>query len=84
MKENLSQDQKNQKKAPKNPESKGFGDFGKYSALAFQMIIVILVMTYGGIKLDKLLGLSTPVFTIVLSLFGVFAGIYIAVKDFIK
>jgi len=48
------------------------------------MIIVILVMTYGGIKLDKLLGLSTPVFTIVLSLFGVFAGIYIAVKDFIK
>jgi len=48
------------------------------------MIAVILVMTWGGIKLDKLIGLSTPVFTIILSLLGVFAGIYIAVKDFIK
>jgi F0F1-type ATP synthase assembly protein I len=48
------------------------------------MILIILVMTWLGIKLDKWLGLSTPVFTIILSLFGVFAGIYTAVKDFLK
>lgn len=84
MKENLSQKQKNQKRTPKNPGNKGLGDFGKYTGLAFQMIAVILVLTWGGIKLDKLIGLSTPVFTIILSLLGVFAGIYIAVKDFIK
>jgi F0F1-type ATP synthase assembly protein I len=45
---------------------------------------IILVTTWGGIELDKLTGFKTPVFTIILSLFGVFAGIYIAVKDFIK
>jgi F0F1-type ATP synthase assembly protein I len=84
MKEQLSQKQKNQTKLPKNLKNKGLKDFGRYSGLAFQMIIIILVMTWGGIKLDKLLGFSTPVFTIILSLFGVFAGIYVAVKDFIK
>jgi F0F1-type ATP synthase assembly protein I len=84
MKEQLSQKQKNQKKSPKNQESKGLRDFGKYSGMAFQMIVIILVMTWCGIKLDKVLGLSTPVFTIILSLLGVFAGIYTALKDFIR
>jgi F0F1-type ATP synthase assembly protein I len=84
MKQNLSQKQKNQKKDPTKQESKGLQDFGKYSGLAFQMIAIIAVMTWGGVKLDKVLGLTTPVFTIILSLLGVFAGIYVAVKDFIK
>ncbi|HEY6064088.1 MAG TPA: AtpZ/AtpI family protein, partial [Chitinophagaceae bacterium] len=84
MKEQLSQNQKNQKKSSKNQENKGLRDFGKYSGLAFQMIAIILVMTWCGIKLDKVLGLSTPVFTIILSLLGVFAGIYTALKDFIR
>jgi F0F1-type ATP synthase assembly protein I len=84
MKEELSQKQKNQKKSSKNQENKGLRDFGKYSGLAFQMIVIILVMTWCGIKLDKVLGLSTPVFTIILSLLGVFAGIYAALKDFIR
>ena len=48
------------------------------------MIAIIALTTWGGVKLDKILGLSTPVFTIILSLLGVFAGIYVAVKDFIR
>jgi len=48
------------------------------------MLVIIAAMTWGGVKLDEVLGLSTPVFTIVLSLLGVFAGIYTAIKDFIK
>jgi len=48
------------------------------------MIGIILVTTWGGMKLDKLAGSHVPVFTIILSLLGVFAAIYIAVKDFIK
>jgi len=48
------------------------------------MIVIIGVMTWCGVKLDKVLGLSTPVFTIILSLLGVFAGIYTAIKDFIR
>ena len=72
------------KKNPKNLRNKGIRDFAKYSGLAFQMIGIILVTVWGGVKLDKLTGWHTPVFTIVLSLLGVFAAIYTAVKDFIK
>ncbi len=59
-------------------------NFARYSGMAFQMIGIILATTWGGIKLDTLTGLKTPVFTIILSLFGVFAAIWVAVKDFIK
>jgi len=48
------------------------------------MIVIILLTTWGGTKLDKILELNTPVFTIVLSLLGVFAAIYVVLKDFIK
>jgi hypothetical protein len=48
------------------------------------MLGIILVTVWGGRKLDTLTGWETPVFTIVLSLLGVFAAIYTAVKDFIK
>ena len=76
--------QQQKKKSPKNPGSKGLSNLGKYSGIAFQMIGIILITTWGGTKLDKLTGLETPVFTIVLSLLGVFAAIYTAVKGFIK
>lgn len=68
----------------KNPRNKGLRDFAKYSGLAFQMIGIILISVWGGRKLDTLTGINTPIFTIVLSLLGVFAAIYTAVKDFIK
>ena len=48
------------------------------------MIGIILVTTWGGTKLDKLAGFEKPIFTIILSLLGVFAAIYTAVKDFLK
>jgi F0F1-type ATP synthase assembly protein I len=72
------------KKNLKNPENKGLNDFAKYSGMAFQMIAIILITTWGGIELDKLVKFNTPVFTIILSLLGVFAAIYTALKDFIK
>jgi ATP synthase protein I len=72
------------KKNQKNPENSGINDFARYSGMAFQMVAIILITTWGGIELDKLTGLKTPVFTIILSLLGVVAAIYTAVKDFIK
>ncbi len=48
------------------------------------MLAIIGIMTWCGIKLDKVLGLANPVFTVILSLLGVFAGIYTAIRDFIK
>ena len=73
------QDKKNQN----DPENNGLRAFGKYSGLAVQMGVIIFLTTWGGIKLDKLAGFSKPVFTIILSLLGVFAAIWVAIKDFI-
>jgi ATP synthase protein I len=79
------EEQESQKpERPKKPSDKGIKDFARYSGIAFQMIGVILVSTWGGVKLDKITGWKTPVFTIVLSLFGVFGAIYLIIKDFIK
>ncbi len=75
---------KNQKKLPDDNGRKGIQDFGKYSGLAFQMIVIIGGMTWIGVKLDKFFSLETPVCTIIFSLLGVFGGIYISLKDFIK
>jgi ATP synthase protein I len=80
----MEQQQSEKKKYLKNPGNKGIKDFARYSGLAFQMIGIILFTTWGGIELDKLTGFKHPVFTIILSLLGVFAAIYFAVKDFIK
>ena len=73
-----------QKKNPKKQENKDLNNYAKYSGIAFQMVAIIALTTWGGTKLDKLAGFETPVFTIILSLLGVFAAIYAAVKDFIK
>ncbi len=79
------EDQQSQKKKnPKKQGNKGVKDFARYSGIAFQMIGVILVTVWGGKKLDEISGFDKPIFTICLSLLGVFAAIYTAIKDFIK
>lgn len=80
----MLQQDSSKKKNRKSLSNKGLRDFAKYSGLAFQMLGIILVTVWGGVKLDKLTGWHTPVFTIVLSLFGVIAAIYTAIKDFLK
>lgn len=80
----MPEQQSQKKKNPKSLQNKGVKDFARYTGLAFQMLGIILVTFWGGHKLDQLTGWHTPVFTIVLSLLGVFAAIYVAVKDFIK
>lgn len=79
----MLQQDPSKKKNPRNL-NKGLKEFAKYTGLAFQMAGIILVTVWGGTKLDKLTGWHTPVFTIVLSLFGVSAAIYTAIKDFLK
>jgi F0F1-type ATP synthase assembly protein I len=80
MEEPLQQKKKNQK----SREKKGINDFARYSGIAFQMFGIILVCAWGGTKLDKVAGFEKPVFTIILSLLGVFAAMYTVIKDFIK
>ena len=73
-----------QKNREKKNKYNGLQNYAKYSGMAFQMIAIILITVWAGIKLDKLFLLETPVFTIILSLLGVGAAIYTAIKDFIR
>ena len=55
--------------------------FFKYSSLAIQMGVIIGLTAWGGQKLDAYYHLSTPVFTIVLSLIGIGSAMYLVIKD---
>jgi len=76
--------QSNQNKDTENYKNSGLSNYAKYSGLAFQMGAIIGVAVWGGIKLDELAGTNNRVFTIILSLLGVFAALYLILKDFIK
>ncbi len=66
------------------PKKRPFDNFIRYSGISSQMLVIILVGVYGGIKLDKLVQIDFPVFTVLLSLGSVALAIYYAVKDFIR
>ncbi|MDD2386069.1 MAG: AtpZ/AtpI family protein [Bacteroidales bacterium] len=72
-------EQKN--KDNKKPIREGVNKFVRFSTLAFEMGIIIGGGTYGGVYLDDYFELNTPVFTIVLSLFAVFASLYLVIKQ---
>ena len=73
---------KRKKKLSKNNDS--MKSYAKYTGMAVQMVAIILIMTLAGVKLDSRRASDTPVFTLILSLLGVFAAIYTAIKDFLK
>ncbi len=87
MQDQITQKHRNDSQKNDKDDKEGNGGlhtYVKYTGLAFQMLAIILISVWGGKKLDKLFLLETPVFTIILSLLGVTAAIYTAVKDFIK
>lgn len=68
-----------------SPQIKRKGDaWIRYSTLGFQMGGTIAFFTWLGTWLDKKTTWQTPVWTIVLSLFGVCASLYLVVKEVIK
>jgi F0F1-type ATP synthase assembly protein I len=75
-----------QEKKLKNPEKtvKSLNSYAKYSNLAFQMIAILLIGVFGGIKIDHWLKLKFPLFTVLLSLLAVGLAIYYGIKDFLK
>ena len=58
----MEEQESSKKKNPKNLRNKGIQDFARYSGMAFQMIGIILVTVWGGVKLDKLTGLENTGF----------------------
>ncbi|HMM11942.1 MAG TPA: AtpZ/AtpI family protein [Bacteroidales bacterium] len=55
--------------------------YARYSAMAFQMLFIILVGVVSGYWIDTQTGWKFPVFTVLLSLSSVGLAIYYATKD---
>ncbi len=72
---------------PKKPSPKDtktpIHNYATYSSLAFQMLAIMLIGVFGGLKLDDWIG-TRPIFTIIITLLAVVFSIYYAIKDFIK
>ena len=56
----------------------------QYTGMAIQMLAPIIIGFFVGMKLDNYLQNKIPILTLILGLGGVAAGIYLAIKDFIK
>lgn len=63
----------------KNKKPPGF-DYIKYSGIAFQMIGMIVICTFGGLWLDKKTAISLPIFTLLGILIGIAASLYYVLK----
>jgi F0F1-type ATP synthase assembly protein I len=68
----------------KNQKKNNLNNYARYSSIAFQMLAIILLGVWGGVKTDEWLNLEIPVFTILLSLLSVIAAIYSVIKDLLK
>ena len=56
-------------------------DYARYSGMAFQMGIIILVGTLIGRQLDKYFETSKPFITVLMALLSIAAALYISLKD---
>ena len=59
-------------------------EYGKYSSLIFQMIVIAAVGVLGGIELDKWLKMSKPIFTITLTILMTFGAIFHLFRTIMK
>lgn len=73
-----------EEKKPIDPKIKGLSNYAKYSAMAFQMIAVIFLGVFGGLKLDHWLKLKFPLFTVILSLVATGLAVYYVIRDFLR
>ncbi len=58
--------------------------YAKYSALAFQMIAMILLGAFGGKALDSWLEWDFPVFTVVLTILSAIGAIFYGMRELFK
>lgn len=56
----------------------------KYTGMAVQMAVTIMLGVFGGRKLDAYYEMETPIFTLILSVVGVGAALYLTIKDLNK
>ena len=72
------------KATPNNKKKKDLNSYAKYSSIAIQMLVIILLGIWGGVKLDEMVSLQFPLFTVLLSFISVSLAIYVVIKDLLK
>jgi F0F1-type ATP synthase assembly protein I len=77
-------DRKQPKKEPKENNRQSLNAIARYSGMAFQIAASIIICLFLGKWLDSKFPLKFPVFTTVLTLFGVFLGVYFVIRDLLK
>ncbi len=79
MEEQLQQDPKKEK----NKGLQGLSAYSRYSTIAIQMVVIIIITTLGGVKLDRWAG-TEPWLTVILSLLGVAAAMWLVIKEALR
>lgn len=59
-------------------------DYLQYSGIGIQMVVTILLFTFGGYKLDQHFGTSKPIWTAILSILGVVVAIMVMLRGILK
>ena len=61
----------------------GLQAYSRYSAIAIEMAVIIILTSIGGVKLDKAID-TKPLFTVILSLLGVAAAIWLVIREAVR
>ncbi|MEW6467792.1 MAG: AtpZ/AtpI family protein [Bacteroidota bacterium] len=70
---------------PPDKKRPHYDDLARYGSMAFQMLAIMGLGVYGGMKLDEWLGFKKfPFFTLILSLLSAFGAMYLMIKDVLK
>jgi F0F1-type ATP synthase assembly protein I len=67
----------------KTDPRKNLNEYARYSGMAIQMLVIILLGVFGGVSLDKWLH-TKPVLTVILSIISVALSIYIVTRDLLR
>ena len=69
-----------QPKRPKESKKNPLNSYAQYSAIAFQMMAIIGLGTYGGIKLDEAYPNDYHLYTLICSLVSIALAMYLVIK----
>jgi F0F1-type ATP synthase assembly protein I len=59
-------------------------NYGRYSTMAFQMIVIVMGGVLLGYKLDKWLHLNRHIFLVILSIVSGFLALFLTFRDMLK
>ena len=70
--------------SPKKKSLKPLNNYAKYSSIGLQMVMIILIGVFGGMKLDAVFKFKFPILTVSLSFLSVVLAIYSVVRDLLN